>query len=58
MWYKLSTATTTQGEDVKIDAAGGSVKINDATVITADIEVDNGVIHVIDTVLLPESISL
>ncbi|MCY7321992.1 MAG: fasciclin domain-containing protein [Phormidesmis sp. CAN_BIN36] len=55
---KLSKATTTQGEDVKISASSGSVKINDATVITPDIEADNGVIHVIDSVLLPASISL
>jgi uncharacterized surface protein with fasciclin (FAS1) repeats len=31
------------------------VKINDATVISADVEATNGVIHVIDTVLLPPS---
>jgi uncharacterized surface protein with fasciclin (FAS1) repeats len=36
-----------------VDATNG-VKINDATVVTADVEADNGVIHVIDTVLLPE----
>ncbi len=48
----LDKATTVQGSDVKIDASSG-VKVNDATVVTPDIEADNGVIHVIDTVLLP-----
>ncbi len=49
---KLSTATTLQGSDVKIDARA-SVRINDATVTKADILCSNGVIHVIDTVLIP-----
>jgi uncharacterized surface protein with fasciclin (FAS1) repeats len=50
---KLKSATTVEGSDVKIDASNGSVKVNDATVATADVAADNGVIHVIDTVLLP-----
>ena len=50
---KLSSAKTLQGSNVKITAAGGVVKINDATVIITDIQTKNGVIHVIDTVLLP-----
>ncbi|NJL35488.1 MAG: fasciclin domain-containing protein [Leptolyngbyaceae cyanobacterium RM2_2_4] len=50
---KLKSATTVEGSDVKIDATNGSVKINDATVATADVAADNGVIHIIDTVLLP-----
>jgi uncharacterized surface protein with fasciclin (FAS1) repeats len=54
---KLSQATTVEGSDVKIDASNG-VKVNDATVVQPDIETDNGVIHVIDTVLLPPSVSL
>ncbi|MDZ7951288.1 MAG: fasciclin domain-containing protein [Nostoc sp. DedQUE12b] len=49
---KLKTATTVEGSDVKIDASNG-VKINDATVAAADVAADNGVIHVIDTVLIP-----
>ena len=48
----LTSATTVQGGTLKIDATDG-VKVNDATVVTADIECDNGVIHVIDTVLMP-----
>jgi uncharacterized surface protein with fasciclin (FAS1) repeats len=49
---KLTSATTVQGGEIKIDASHG-VKINDATVTTADIDASNGVIHVIDTVLMP-----
>ncbi|RVU84865.1 fasciclin domain-containing protein [Leucothrix sargassi] len=48
----LESATTVSGADVKIDATDG-VKVNDATVIKADVMASNGVIHVIDTVLLP-----
>lgn len=49
---KLKSAKTVQGTEVKIDASSG-VKVNDATVSTADIAADNGVIHIIDTVLMP-----
>ena len=49
---KLKSATTVEGSDVKIDATNG-VKINDATVSTPDVAADNGVIHIIDTVLMP-----
>jgi len=49
---ELTTATTVQGGEVDINADDG-VKVNDATVVTADIECTNGVIHVIDTVLMP-----
>jgi uncharacterized surface protein with fasciclin (FAS1) repeats len=49
---KLKSATTVEGSDVKIDASNG-VKINDATVATPDVAADNGVIHIIDTVLIP-----
>jgi len=50
---KLTSAKTVQGQAVAIDAADG-VKINNAKVVKADIETSNGVIHVIDTVLLPK----
>lgn len=46
------TATTVQGGDVKIMTEGG-VTVNGANVVTADIETSNGVIHVIDAVILP-----
>jgi uncharacterized surface protein with fasciclin (FAS1) repeats len=48
----LDSAKTVQGQSVKIDTSSG-VKINDASVITADIVASNGVIHVIDTVIMP-----
>lgn len=48
----MSEATTVEGSTVKIDAKDG-VMINDAKVTTADLECSNGVIHVIDTVLMP-----
>jgi uncharacterized surface protein with fasciclin (FAS1) repeats len=55
---KLKTAKTVQGQDVKIDASKWhlhkNVKINDANVIKADINTDNGVIHVIDKVIIPK----
>jgi len=55
---KLDKVTTTEGTDVKITSSNDHVKVNNSTVITPDIETDNGIIHVVDTVLLPESISL
>ena len=50
---KLKSAKTVQGQEVKIDVSKG-VKVNDATVVKADVVADNGVIHVIDKVLLPK----
>ena len=47
------TATTVQGEDLTFTIKDGSVYVNDAMVVTADIETSNGVIHVIDAVLIP-----
>lgn len=51
---KLPKATTVQGQDVTITAENNAVMVNDATVVQTDIEASNGVIHVIDTVLLPQ----
>ena len=48
-------ATTAQGETVKFSVVDGTVKINDATIVTTDIETSNGVIHVIDAVIMPPS---
>ncbi|MHB8899556.1 MAG: fasciclin domain-containing protein [Thermoguttaceae bacterium] len=50
---KLNSAKTLQGGKLKISSDGGSVNIDDAKVIEADILTANGVIHVIDSVLLP-----
>lgn len=47
------TAATVQGGEITIDLDNG-VMVNDATVTTADIETSNGVIHVIDKVILPQ----
>ena len=49
----LSAAPTLAGKDLSIKMDMGSVYINDSKVIITDIETSNGVIHVIDTVLLP-----
>ena len=49
----LSSATTASGEAVTISVMDGKVMINDAQVIITDIEASNGVIHVVDTVILP-----
>jgi len=50
---KLKEAKTIEGQMVKIDASHG-VKVNGATVVKADVLASNGVIHVIDTVLMPQ----
>lgn len=52
---KLNEAKTVNGAIVAVKVDGGNVMINNAKVTTADIEASNGVIHVIDTVLLPPS---
>jgi len=49
----LTSAATVLGKDVAVKVDMGNVYINDAKVIITDIETSNGVIHVIDTVLLP-----
>ena len=49
---KLKSAKTVEGSDLKIDASNG-VMINKSKVTAADVAADNGVIHIIDTVLLP-----
>lgn len=55
---KMKSAKTVQGQTIKIDASKWhlhkNVKINDANVIKADVTTDNGVIHVIDKVILPK----
>ncbi|MFH2051070.1 MAG: fasciclin domain-containing protein [bacterium] len=52
---KLEGAETLNGARVAIDARDG-VKINDSNVIKADVRAANGVVHVIDTVLIPEDL--
>lgn len=50
---KSLDANTVSGQDLEIDASGEGVLVGGANVIQADIETSNGVIHVIDRVLLP-----
>ncbi len=50
---KLDSATTVQGSDVTIMVKDGTVMVNDAEVITADVMASNGVIHVINKVIVP-----
>jgi len=51
----LDSAKTVQGQTVSIDAGDKGVAVDGASVIKTDIEASNGVIHVIDTVILPKS---
>jgi uncharacterized surface protein with fasciclin (FAS1) repeats len=51
---KLTSAKTVQGQELTISTEGGGVKIDGANVTKADIAASNGVIHVIDAVVLPK----
>jgi len=51
---KVKEAKTVQGGSVKVNAMGGKVMIDNATVVKTDIAASNGVIHVVDTVLMPK----
>lgn len=53
---KLSSAETVQGESIRIRTMDGKVMVDDATVVQADVMASNGVIHVIDEVILPPSV--
>ncbi len=50
---KLSEAKTVEGSPVRIAVKDGKVKLNDANVVKTDVGASNGVIHVLDTVILP-----
>ena len=52
---KAGTAKTLQGGSVTIKAEGGTVRVNGAAVVGADVDASNGVIHVVDTVLMPRN---
>lgn len=54
----LQNATTLQGSPLTVNASGATVRVNDATVVATDVAADNGVIHLIDTVLLPPNFEL
>ena len=49
----LSSAVTLNGKNVTITSRNGEVRIDDARVVATDIQASNGIIHVIDTVILP-----
>lgn len=51
---KLDKAKTVNGAEADINVAGGTVTIDGATITATDVAASNGVIHVIDTVMLPE----
>jgi uncharacterized surface protein with fasciclin (FAS1) repeats len=51
---KLNSATTVQGQDVDIKVDMGKVYVDGAQVVAADVPASNGVIHVINKVILPE----
>ena len=51
---QLKSAKTVNGGSLRISAAGGSVMVDNAKVVKADVMASNGVVHVIDSVILPE----
>ena len=51
---KMTSAKTLNGQEVKISTGDGKVMANDATVVKPDVMASNGIIHVIDTVLMPK----
>jgi uncharacterized surface protein with fasciclin (FAS1) repeats len=52
---KLDSATTVQGGNVAIEAGDAGVTVDGANVVMTDVAASNGVIHVIDTVILPSA---
>jgi len=51
---KMKSAKSVEGQMIKIKVMGGKVMVDNATVSKTDIVTDNGVIHVIDTVIMPK----
>lgn len=51
---ELDSAETVNGQTITIRVENGSVMVDNATVVSTDIEASNGVIHVIDSVIMPE----
>jgi uncharacterized surface protein with fasciclin (FAS1) repeats len=50
---KTTSVKSVEGSEISVDATSG-VKVNDAKVVTADVAASNGVIHAIDTVIMPK----
>ena len=55
---KLSSATTVEGETIALKYCKGTLRVNWASVTTPDVAASNGVIHVIDEVLIPPPASI
>jgi len=53
----LDDAATVEGRSVRIRETGGRLRINDASVVQADVKASNGIVHVIDQVLMPPEMS-
>ena len=53
---KLQSAKAVSGDTITVRTANGTVRVDDAQVIRTDIQASNGVIHVIDTVILPKGL--
>jgi uncharacterized surface protein with fasciclin (FAS1) repeats len=51
---RTGAVPTVEGRSLKVTASGGGVMVNDARVVKTDIQASNGVIHVIDRVVLPQ----
>jgi len=51
----LESATSLQGQSLRINSTKDGLRINEAKVLTADVEATNGVIHIIDAVLMPSA---
>jgi uncharacterized surface protein with fasciclin (FAS1) repeats len=52
---KMKSAKTVEGSLIKVHVTGGKVMVDNAEVVKTDIACDNGVIHVIDTVIMPKT---
>lgn len=52
---KLKSAKTVNGKELALDASSGTLKVGGANVVQADVAASNGVIHVVDTVILPST---
>lgn len=55
---KIGPVRTVAGGNLTIGVTGGKVSVNDAKVVTADVPATNGVVHVVDKVLVPEGVDL
>ncbi|MBD2518482.1 fasciclin domain-containing protein [Nostoc sp. FACHB-973] len=54
---QINEAQTLEGSIVAIESVNGKIKVNDANVIKTDVLTDNGVIHIIDAVLMPAMVA-